>query len=74
VDSYLGPYTSIYFGCRIEKAEIEHSVVLENSLIIDVPQRIEESLIGRNVRIGRGCAKPAAYKLVLGDHSNLDMP
>ena len=74
VDSYLGPYTSIYFGCRIEKAEIEHSVVLENSLIIDVPQRIEESLIGRNVRIGRGGAKPAAYKLVLGDHSNLDMP
>ncbi len=71
VDSYIGPFSSIYHHCTITRSEIEHSVVLEHSRIEDVGQRIEESLIGRHVEIGKSPIKPKAYKLVLGDHSKV---
>lgn len=71
VDSYIGPFTSIYHHCLIQGSEIEHSIVLENSRIVDVPHRIEESLIGRNVEIAKSPIKPRAYKLMLGDFSKV---
>ena len=71
VNSYVGPFTSIYHHCLIEETEIEFSMVLENSRIIDIEQRIDHSLIGRNVEITKSPAKPKAYKLMLGDHSRV---
>ncbi len=71
VNAYIGPYTSIYHDCLIEGSEIEHSIVLEHSRIVDVPQRIEESLIGRYVEICRSPIKPKAYKFTLGDYSSV---
>jgi len=73
INSYIGPFTSIYHHCLIQDAEIEHSVVLENSRIVDIDQRIEDSLIGRNVEITRSPLKPRAYKLMLGDHSKVGL-
>ena len=73
VDSYIGPFTSVYHDCVIEKSEIEYSIILENSRIIAIEQRIEASLIGRNVEIKKSPLKPRAYKLVLGDHSRVGM-
>ena len=54
VDAYIGPYTAIGDNVRIRAAELEHSIVLSGSEISDLEYRIEASLIGRNVRIGRG--------------------
>lgn len=71
VNTYVGPFTSIYHHCEIEDSEIEHSIVLEHSKIIDIPHRIEDSLIGRNVEITRSLIKPKAYKLMLGDYSKV---
>ncbi len=71
VNSYVGPFSSIYHHCTVIDSEIEHSVVLENSRIEGVGHRIEDSLIGRNVEIGKSPMKPRAYKLVLGDHSKV---
>ena len=73
VDSYIGPFSSIYHHCVVQGSEIEHSIILENSRIIDVPQRIEESLIGRNVEIFRSEIKPRAYKFMLGDYSKIGL-
>jgi len=73
IDSYIGPFTSIYHDCLIEKSEIEYSIILENSQVVDIAQRIEASLIGRNVEISRSPLKPKAYRLVLGDHSRVGM-
>lgn len=69
VNAYIGPFTSIYHHCHIEDCEIEHSIVLENSEIVDIPHRIEDSLIGRNVKVHRSPIKPKAYKLMIGDNS-----
>jgi glucose-1-phosphate thymidylyltransferase len=71
VNSYVGPFTSIYHHVEIEDSEIEHSIVLEYSKIVDIPHRIEDSLIGRNVEITRSPIKPKAYKMMLGDNSKV---
>ena len=72
VDSYVGPFTSVYHHCEITGSEIDHSVVLEHSRIEGVP-RIESSLIGRHVDVTRSARRPRATRLMLGDHSHVDL-
>ena len=72
--AYIGPFTSIYHSCRIADAEVSGSIVLERTRIEDVRQRIEGSLIGRDVRLSGAETRPRAYRLVLGDHSEALLP
>ena len=72
-DAYIGPYTAIGEEVQIEKAELEHSIVLSGSSISDLEYRIEASLIGKNVRIGRGPALPKAYRFVVGDNADVQI-
>jgi glucose-1-phosphate thymidylyltransferase len=72
-DAYIGPYTAIGDDVTIQKAELEHSIVLSGSSIIDLEYRIEASLIGKNVRIGRGPALPKAYRFVVGDNADVQI-
>jgi glucose-1-phosphate thymidylyltransferase len=72
-DSYIGPFTSIQRNCRIIKTEIEHSIVLEGSEIADVGSRIDESLIGREVRIYKCPPKPLAFRFMVGDKSEIGL-
>ncbi len=71
-DTYVGPFTSIYFGCTLEDTEIEHSIVLEESTIRGVG-RIEDSLIGKQVEVSPSSALPHAHRLMLGDHSRVSI-
>jgi glucose-1-phosphate thymidylyltransferase len=71
VESYLGPFTAIQGKCRIVRTEIEHSIVLEGSEIIDVGSRIDQSLIGREVRIYKSPPQPSAYRFMVGDKSEI---
>ncbi len=71
INSYVGPFTSIHHHVLIENSEIERSIVLEHSRIIDIPARIQDSLIGRQVDLARSPIKPKAYKLTLGDYSQV---
>jgi glucose-1-phosphate thymidylyltransferase len=70
-DAYVGPYTAIGSGVEIRSAELEHSIVLSGSVVRDLEFRIEASLIGKNVRIGRGPALPKAYRFVVGDNAEI---
>jgi glucose-1-phosphate thymidylyltransferase len=72
VDSFIGPFTSIYYGCEIVRSEIEHSIVLAESRIVDI-NRIEDSLIGKQVEVTRSRSRPQAHRLMLGDHSKVDL-
>ena len=72
-DAYIGPYTAIGDGVTISNAELEHSIVLSGSAIADLEYRIEASLIGKNVRIGRGPALPKAYRFVVGDNADVQI-
>ena len=68
-NSYVGPFTSIGNGCDVLNAEIERSIVLENSRIANLNARIQDSLIGRSTVITQSTDKPRAHKLTLGDYS-----
>jgi glucose-1-phosphate thymidylyltransferase len=69
--AYIGPFTSIGDRAEIRETEIEHSIVLEGAVITDLANRIEDSLIGRNVQIYRVPRKPSAYRFMLGDNSEV---
>jgi glucose-1-phosphate thymidylyltransferase len=71
IHAYVGPFTSIGSGTEIRDSEIEHSIVLEGSVISDIANRVEDSLIGRNVKIHRLPVKPSAYRFMLGDNSEV---
>ena len=70
-DCYIGPYTAIGNNCVIENAEVEHSILLEGSIVKDLDGRMESSLLGRNVKIGRIERQPRAYRFLVGDNSEI---
>ena len=70
-DAYIGPYTAVGEDVTIQRAELEHSIVLEGSSIRDLEGRIEASLIGRNVRLSRTPSLPRAYRFVVGDNAEI---
>ncbi len=68
-NSFIGPFTSIHDEVEIRNSEIEYSIILKNSSIINIKNRITGSLIGKNVRIYQAPSKPKAYRFMLGDNS-----
>ncbi|MEU3888886.1 glucose-1-phosphate thymidylyltransferase [Streptomyces sp. NPDC029041] len=71
-NSYVGPFTSVAENCRITDSELEFSIVLRDSSIQGVG-RIESSLIGRHVEVTPAPSVPRAHRLVLGDHSKVQI-
>ena len=69
-DAYVGPFSSIAADCEVTDTEVEHSVLLERCRVTGAG-RIEGSLLGRDVVVERSQGKPAATRLVLGDHSHV---
>ncbi|HTJ74014.1 MAG TPA: glucose-1-phosphate thymidylyltransferase [Acidimicrobiales bacterium] len=70
--SFVGPFTSIAERCQVIRAEVEHSVILDDSRIVDIP-RVEDSLIGKQVVVTRSARRPRANRFMLGDHSQVDL-
>jgi glucose-1-phosphate thymidylyltransferase len=70
-DCYVGPYTAIAEGCSIERAEVEHSILLAGSSVCGLDGRMESSLLGRNVAIRRDDRQPRAYRFMVGDNSEI---
>ncbi|MFZ0039743.1 MAG: glucose-1-phosphate thymidylyltransferase [Solirubrobacteraceae bacterium] len=70
-NAYIGPYTAVGEDCVIQSAEIEHSILLSGSQVRGLDGRMESSLLGRNVKIGRGDRQPRAYRFLVGDNSEI---
>jgi glucose-1-phosphate thymidylyltransferase len=70
--SYVGPFTSVAQDVVITDSEIEYSIVLRGASIQGV-RRIEASLIGHEVVVTRSPPIPKAHRLVLGDHSKVQI-
>jgi glucose-1-phosphate thymidylyltransferase len=72
-DAYIGPYSAISPGVVVRRAEVEHSILLEDSRVEDLDARVESSLIGRGVTIARTAEKPRAYRFMVGDSSSIGL-
>lgn len=72
-DTFIGPFTAIGDGCAITSSEIAHSIVLDSSRIENIEERIEDSLIGRNVDLRKAATRPRGHKFLLGDNSSLEL-
>ncbi|MFQ5455484.1 MAG: glucose-1-phosphate thymidylyltransferase [Nitrospirota bacterium] len=72
-NSYIGPFTSIYHGCEIKNSEVEYSIILEDTKIININTRIERSLLGREVEIINCTTKPKTQKFIVGDQSRIEL-
>jgi glucose-1-phosphate thymidylyltransferase len=70
-NSYIGPFTSIYHTVTVQNAEVERSILLENSTVRNIGVRIQDSLIGRYATVQHSDEKPRAMKMNLGDHSTV---
>jgi glucose-1-phosphate thymidylyltransferase len=66
--SYIGPFTAIGPDCVIEESEIEYSILLRGASIRGV-RRIQASLIGHDAEVTPAPTVPRVHRLVLGDHS-----
>jgi len=71
-DSFIGPFTAVGAECQIRGSEVEHSVILERCEISSIP-RLVDSLIGRDSVVTRSDARPRASRLMVGDHSQVDL-
>ena len=72
-DSFVGPFSAIGPGCEVSGSEVDHSVLLEGSRLVDAG-RIVDSLLGREAVVGRSTARKGATSLSLGDHSTVELP
>jgi glucose-1-phosphate thymidylyltransferase len=70
--SYVGPFTSVARDCVISDSEIEYSIILRGASIQGV-RRIEASLIGHDVEVTPAPKVPKAHRLILGDHSKVQI-
>jgi len=68
--SFIGPFTSIGSGCRIVSSVLEHCVLMENARIEHV-DRLEDSLIGKNSVVLKDDKVHQAYRLMIGDDSEV---
>ncbi len=71
-NSFIGPYSSIGNGTQVRGSVVEHCVVLENC-DIDGIDRLEDSVLGRNVKVATNHGPHKALRLLLGDDSIVDL-
>jgi glucose-1-phosphate thymidylyltransferase len=70
-NSYIGPFTSIGNRVEITNSEVEHSIILDDAQVINLCQRMEDSLIGKNAKVKKTDVLPTAYRFMLGDNSEV---
>ncbi|MBM4141199.1 MAG: glucose-1-phosphate thymidylyltransferase [Nitrospira sp.] len=70
-NSFIGPYSSIGNNVKIRHSCVEHSVIMDGSELIDI-ERMEDSLIGRRVKLFRN-SRHKALRLMIGDDSVVEV-
>jgi len=72
-NAFIGPHTTIGDRCVVNGADVEHSIIMEDA-VIDVDNRIVDSIIGRNVRIySKSSSRPYGHTLVIGENSYAEL-
>ncbi|AOZ91953.1 glucose-1-phosphate thymidylyltransferase [Paenibacillus crassostreae] len=73
-NSYIGPFSSIADNVSIYNSELENSIIMKNTVVDNIPYRIDESIIGREVKLMGSSKRPQNVQLWLGDYSHIIFP
>jgi len=57
---------------KIHRSTVSHSVIMENSSIVDI-ERVADSLIGKRVVVRPGSSHDGALALMVGDDSVIEL-
>ncbi len=70
-ESHVGPYTSVGRGARVVRSDVEYSIILDEAAVIDLPCRLDASVLGQGATVRGGANRPHRHsvRLVLGDRS-----
>jgi glucose-1-phosphate thymidylyltransferase len=71
IDTFIGPYTAVGPGARLEGAELDHSIVLSGATVHHLGHRIEASVIGAGAQVARDFGMPTAVRLQVGRFSTV---
>jgi glucose-1-phosphate thymidylyltransferase len=69
---FIGPFTAIGPGVTIEDSEIEHSVILDDCCIRNIP-RLVDSIIGKRTEVTATKNRPKATRLFIGDDAKVEL-
>lgn len=72
-DAYIGPYTSIGAGARVEGAEIERSIIGDGASVMHIGGRLVASVVGRDARVFRDFSLPRALRLRVGQGTEISL-
>jgi glucose-1-phosphate thymidylyltransferase len=72
-DAFIGSYTSIGPGAKVVRSEVGYSIVMADAEILDLPHRMDASVIGQGVKIDshKSPARIGMVQFVLGDSSQV---
>lgn len=70
-DAFIGPNTTLGNHVKVVNAELEYAVVGDHTEITSVKTRIQNSLIGEDVRLSGRVGRPATHRMIIGDKSTL---
>ncbi len=72
VNSSIGPNTSIGKGVKLDRCEIENSIILDNAEITNINKRISASIIGKDVKI-KSLEESNSISLLIGDSCEIGL-
>ncbi|HHP7229821.1 MAG TPA: glucose-1-phosphate thymidylyltransferase, partial [Xenococcaceae cyanobacterium] len=70
---FIGPYSSIANEVTLIDADIEHSVILQGAKVLNIHQRIVDSLIGERAQLKPAPQRPKALRFMIGDDSQIEL-
>ena len=70
---FIGPYSSIGDKVTLTNADLEHSVLLQGAKVLNIQQRIVDSLVGQRAQIKEAPQRPKAVRLMIGDDSQVEL-
>lgn len=70
---YIGPYSSIADQVKMVDVELDHSVILQGAKVLEIHQRIADSVIGQRAQLTVAPQRPKALRFMIGDDSQIEL-
>ena len=70
---FVGPYSSVSDGVTLIDTDIDHSVILQGAKVVNIHQRVVDSLIGQRACLGVAERRPKALRFMVGDDCQVEL-